>query len=198
MDNSLLVTAECTGDVNVSKSLCDVSRPGNELKPGSSENAKTANVTVEGGSPFQLIQGYSSDDNDEVDAGAASTPVTSGKDNEDSYLNDRNTEIGNQKLISAKGNVNIPHGTEQDSDPRKHHLKVESNPVKQDTDVRGHLVQDDIRGSEFDRVQSSKSHGRSERKRNWSMSPKGRNCSPLGAKKCSPSQRYHTSCFPFK
>ncbi|GJN08654.1 hypothetical protein PR202_ga26597 [Eleusine coracana subsp. coracana] len=79
-DNSLPVTAECTRDVNVPKSLSDVSRIGNDLQPGSGENAKTANVTVEGGSPFRLIQGYSSDENeDEVDAGVASTLVTSSK-----------------------------------------------------------------------------------------------------------------------
>jgi hypothetical protein len=187
----LLVAAECTGDVNVSKSLCDVSRPGDDLQPGSNENAKTANVTVEGGSPFRLLQGYSSNDNEEVDAGAANTLVTSRKDNEHSSLGDRNTEISYQKLASAEGNVNIPHGTEQDGDARMYHLKDECNPVKQDTDVHGHLVQDDLRGSEFDGVQSSKSYGRSQ-----SRSPKGSSSSSLGAKKCSPLQRYPTSCFP--
>ncbi|KAK3147987.1 hypothetical protein QOZ80_3BG0289210 [Eleusine coracana subsp. coracana] len=166
-DNLLPVTAECTRDVNVPKSLSDVSRIGNDLQPGSGENAKTANVTVEGGRPFRLIQGYSSDENeDEVDAGVASTLLTSSKE----------------------GNVNVPHGTEQNGEARKYHLKDESNPVKQDIHVPGHLVKNDSSLSEFDGVQRSNRHGTNQRKRSRSKSSEGRSHSLSGANKCSPSQ----------
>ncbi|GJN08656.1 hypothetical protein PR202_ga26599 [Eleusine coracana subsp. coracana] len=189
-DNSLPVTAECTRDVNVPKSLSDVSRIGNDLQPGSGENAKTANVTVEGGSPFRLIQGYSSDENeDEVDAGVASTLVTSSKGNKHTHVSGRNTEIMHQNVAAnAEGNVNVPHGTEQNGEARKYHLKDESNPVKQDIHVPGHLVKNDLSLSEFDGVQRSNRHGTNQRKRSRSKSSEGRSHSPSGANKCSPSQ----------
>ncbi|TVU47931.1 hypothetical protein EJB05_07549, partial [Eragrostis curvula] len=189
-DNSSLVTAECTGDVNVPKSLSDVSSLGNDLPPGSTGDAKTTNVTVKGGSPFQLIQGYASNDSeDEVDAGAPSTLVILCKDNENTHMSDRNTERGHQKLANEKGNVNTSHVTEQNGEARKYHLKDESRSVKQDIDMPGHLVKDDLCGSdELDGVQRSKRHGRSERKRSRSKSPLCRSPSPLGANKVNPLQ----------
>uniref|UniRef100_A0A0A9CPE8 SFR19-like C-terminal domain-containing protein n=1 Tax=Arundo donax TaxID=35708 RepID=A0A0A9CPE8_ARUDO len=187
--NSSPVTAECIGDVNVPKSVSDVSSLDNDLPPGHGENAKTANVTVEGGSPFRLIQGYASDDSeDEVDACAASSVVLSPKDNQHSHPRDRNTEIGHQKLPNAEENVNAPPGTKQNGEATKYQLKDESNPVKHDTDVFGHLVKKEFNGSEFDGVQKSKRHGRSQRKRSRSKSPQDTSRSPLRINKRSPSR----------
>nr|CAB3496667.1 unnamed protein product [Digitaria exilis] len=174
-DNSSLVTAECTGDVNVSKSASDVSSLDKDLPPGGDDNAKSARVTVDGGSPFRLIQGYASDDSaDEVGAGpgSASTLVILPEDNKHSHPNDRNTEIGYQKHANAKGNVNAPPGTEQNGEAGKYHLDDDSNPVKDVTDVLGHLAKEDLSESEFDGGQ------RSKRKRTRSKSPHGRSCSP--------------------
>nr|CAB3501594.1 unnamed protein product [Digitaria exilis] len=171
-DNSSLVTAECTGDVNVSKSASDVSNLDKDLPPGS---AKTARVTVDGGSPFRLIQGYASDDSaNEVGAGpgSASTLVILPEDNKHSHPNDRNTEIGYQKHANAKGNVNAPPGTEQNGEAGKYHLDDDSNPVKDVTDVLGHLAKEDLSETEFDGGQ------RSKRKRTRSKWPHGRSCSP--------------------
>ncbi|XP_062210356.1 uncharacterized protein LOC133911904 isoform X2 [Phragmites australis] len=176
------VTAECIGDVNVPKSVSDVLGLNND-------NAKTANVTVECGSPFRLIQGYASDDiEDEVDACAASSLVLSPKDNEHSHPSDRNTESGHQKLTNAEGIVNAPPGAKQNDEARKYHPKDESNPVRHNTDVLGHLVKKELSGSEFDGVRRSKRHGRSQRKRSRSKSPQDKSRSPLGRNKCSPSR----------
>ncbi|RLN42480.1 uncharacterized protein C2845_PM01G07490 [Panicum miliaceum] len=185
-ENSSLVTAECTGDVNVSKSVSDVSSLGKDLPPGSGENAKTAHVTVDGGSPFRLIQGYASDDSaNEVGAGpgGASTHVILPEDNKHNQPDDRNTEISYQKHANAKGNVNAPSGTEHNDEAGKCRLKDESSPVKHGTDVLAHLANEDLSDSEFDG-----GHGRRQRKRNRSKSPHGRSCSPLGSNKGSPSQ----------
>ncbi|XP_062216399.1 uncharacterized protein LOC133916647 isoform X1 [Phragmites australis] len=187
--NSSLVTAECIGDVNVPKSVSDVSSLDNDLPPGRGKNAETTNVTVEGGSPFRLIQGYASDDSeDEMDDCAARSLVLSPKDNQHSHPNDKNTEIGYQKLTNAEGNVNTPPGTKQNGEARKYHLKDESNPVKHNTDVLAHLVKEELSGSEFDGVQRSKRHGRSQRKRSRSKSPQDRSRSSLKRNWRSPSR----------
>ncbi|RCV45900.1 hypothetical protein SETIT_9G490700v2 [Setaria italica] len=190
-DNSSLVTAECTGDVNVSKSVSDVSSLGKHLPPGSGENAKTAHVTVDGGSPFKLIQGYASDDSaNEVAAGpdGASTLVVLPEDNKLNHPIDRNTEIGYDKHPNAKRNVNSPPGTEEHVEAGKYHLKDERNPVKHGTDVLGHLAKEDLSDSEFNGGQMSKRHERRQKKRTWSQSPQDRSRSPLGSNKDSPSQ----------
>ncbi|CAL4913267.1 unnamed protein product [Urochloa decumbens] len=190
-ENSSLMTAECTGDVNVSKSVSDVSSPGKDLPPGSGDNAKTAHVTVDGGSPFRLIQGYASDDSaNEVDAGpvGASTLIILPEDNKHNHPNDRNTEIGYQKHATAKADVNSPPGADQNGDAGKYRLKDESNPVKHGTNVLEHLAIEDLSDSEIDRGQMNKSHERRQRKRTRSQSPQDRSCSPLGSNKGSTSQ----------
>ncbi|CAN6290223.1 unnamed protein product [Urochloa humidicola] len=189
-ENSSFVTAECTGDVNVSKSVSDISSPGKDLPPGSGDNAITAHVTVDGGSPFRLIQGYASDDSaNEVDAGpvGSSTLIILPEDNKHNYPNDRNTEIGYQKHATAKGDVNSPSGADQNGEAGKY-LKDESNPVKHGTDVLGPLAIEDLRDSEFDVGQRNKSHERRQRKRTRSQSPQNRSRSPLGSNKGSASQ----------
>ena len=189
-ENSLLVTAECTGDVDVSKSVSDVSSLGKDLPTGSGENAKTALVTMDGGSPFRLIQGYASDDSaNEVGAGpgGASTNVILAEDSKHNQPDDRNTEISYQKHANPKGNVNAPSGTEHNDKAGKYHLKEESSPVKHGTNVLEHLAKEDLSDNEFDG-----GHGRRQRKRNRSRSPHVRSCSPLGSNNGSPSQRYGT------
>ncbi|KAL6593831.1 hypothetical protein ACP70R_048732 [Stipagrostis hirtigluma subsp. patula] len=185
--NSSLVTVECAGDVNLLKSVSDISSLGNDLPPRSGENTKTANVTVEGESPFQLIQGYDSDDSeDEMDAVAASSLVLPPKDNEHSHQSDRNTEIDHKKLIDAEVNVNAPPVSKQNGEPRKYHVKDESNPVKHNTGAVEHLVKEELSDSEFDGMQRCKRHGRNQRKRSRSKSPLDASYSPKG--RCSPSQ----------
>ncbi|KAL6648564.1 hypothetical protein ACP70R_012788 [Stipagrostis hirtigluma subsp. patula] len=185
--NSSLVTVECAGDVNVLKSVSDVSSLGNDLPPRSGENSKTANVTVEGESPFQLLQGYDSDDSeDEVDAVAASSLVLPPKDNEHSHQSDRNTEIDHKKLTDAEVNVKALPDSKQNGEPRKYHVKDESNPLKHNTDAVEHLVKEELSGSEFDGMQRCKRHGRNQRKRSRSKSPLDASYSQKG--RCSPSQ----------
>ncbi|XP_008645057.1 uncharacterized protein [Zea mays] len=190
-ETSLPVTVECTGNVNVSK-FSDVSTEDNAKTADATEdNAKTAHATEDGGSTFQLIQGYGSDDSaNEADAGpgSANTLVTLPEDNLHGHLSDSNTEFDYQKHVNAKGNVNTPHGTEQNGKAENYHLKVESNPVKHGTDVLGHLAKEDTSGSEIEGGQSSKRHGRIQKKRTRSISPQGRSGSPVGANKSSPSQ----------
>jgi hypothetical protein len=187
------VTAECTENVDVSKSISDVSSPGKDLPPGSGENAKTVHATEDGGSAFRLIQGYASDDSaNEADAGPqdTSTLVILHGDNMHSHSSDPHTEVDYQKHVDAKGNVSTPHGTEQNGKAENYHLKDESNVVKHGTDVLGHLAKEDTSDSEFEGSQSSERHGRRQKKRTRSKSPLGRSGSPVGANKCSPSQRY--------
>jgi hypothetical protein len=188
------VTAECTRDVNVSKSVSDVSSMGKDLPPGSGENAKIPHVTVDGGSPFKLIQGYASDDSENAVAAGpdgASTLVLP-EDNKLNHPTDRNTEIGYDKHPNAKRNVNSPSGTEENVEAGKYHLKDEKNPVKHDTDVLGHLAKEDLSDSEFNGGQMSKRYERRQKKRTRSQSPQDRSCSPLGSNKDSPSERYDT------
>lgn len=190
------MTAECTGNVNVSKSISDVSSPRRDLPPGSSENAKTAHASEDGGSAFRLIQGYASDDSaNEADAApeGASTLVILPEDNMHSHSSDQNTEVDHQKHVNAKGNVNAPHGTEQNAKAENYHVNDESNPVKHGTDVLGHLAKEDTSDSEFEGGQSSKRHGKRQKKRTQSKSPQSRSASPVGANKSSPSQRYGAS-----
>ncbi|CAN6307528.1 unnamed protein product [Urochloa humidicola] len=191
-ENSSLVTAECTGDINVSHSVGDISSLGKDLPAGSGDNVKTAHVTVDGGgSPFRLIQGYASDDSaNELDAvpGGASTLSILPEDNKHNHPNDRNTGIGYQKHATAKENVNSSPGTEQNGEAEKYHLKDESNPVKHDTDVLGHLAIEDLSDSEFDGGQRNESYERRQRKRTRSQSPQDRSRSPLGPNKGSASQ----------
>lgn len=185
------MTAECAGNVNASKYISDVSSLGKDLPSGSGE--KTAHATVDGGSAFRLIQGYASDDSaNEADAGPgdASTHVILPEDNKHNHSSDRNTEIDYQKHLNAKGNVNAPHDTDQNGNAGYDHLKDESNPVKHGTDALGHLAKEDTSDFKFEGGQSRKSHGRRQKKRTRSKSPQGRSGSPVGANKCSPSQRY--------
>lgn len=189
-ENSSLVTAEYTGDVNISKSVNDVLSLGKDLPPGGGENAKTAHLSVEGASPFRLIQGYASEDSaNEVDdgPGGASTLLTLPEDDKRNHPSDRSNEIDYQKHADAKGNVNTPHCAEQNGEAEKYHIKDESNQVKRGTGVLGHLAGEDSGDSEFDECQQSKSHGRRQRKRDRSKSPQDRSLSPLGANKYSPS-----------
>ncbi|KAL6867599.1 hypothetical protein ACP4OV_015623 [Aristida adscensionis] len=187
--NSSLVTAECIGGVNVPRSVSDVSSPGNDLPLGSGENAKSANVTMEGGSPFRLIQGYNSDGSeDEVDAGADNNRVPLPKDNEHSHpSDDRNAESGHQRL-TAEGIVYAPPDTRQNGEAKKDHRKDESSPVRHNIDALGRLVREELSGSEFDGMQRSESHGRSQRNRSRSKSPQDMSCSPMGRNECSPSR----------
>lgn len=180
----------------MSKSISDVSSPGKDLPPGSGENAKTVHATEDGGSAFRLIQGYASDDSaNEADAGpgGASTLVILPEDNMHNHSSDRNTEVDYQKHVNAKVNVNTPHGTEQNGKAENYHLKDESNPVKHGTGVLGHLAKEDTSDGEFEGGQSSKRHGRRQKKRTRSKSPHSRSGGPVGANKSSPSQRYGAS-----
>uniref|UniRef100_A0A0D9VR81 SFR19-like C-terminal domain-containing protein n=1 Tax=Leersia perrieri TaxID=77586 RepID=A0A0D9VR81_9ORYZ len=169
--NSSLATAECTGNVNAPKSVSDVSSLGN----GSDGKAKTTNVTEEGRSPFQLIQGYASgdsEDEDDAGAGAASNLVT--ENNEPGHSINANPCIGHQLLTEAAP------CTGRGLEAQEHQLMDKSNPVKHVSDELGHLNKEDLGGNDSDRVQQSRRHGRSQWKRSRGQSPQGRkSCSPL-------------------
>ncbi|KAG8074043.1 hypothetical protein GUJ93_ZPchr0006g42698 [Zizania palustris] len=163
--NSSLATAECTVDVNVPKSVSDISSLGID----SDTKSKTANVSVQGKNPFQLIQGYALDDSeDEEHAGAASNLVLLPENNEPGHSIDINPDIGHCLLTEAAP------CTERINEAQEHNLKDNSNLVKRSSDELGCLAKEDLKGNDSDRVQQSKSHGRSQWKRNRDQSPQGK------------------------
>ncbi|KAL5210967.1 hypothetical protein ABZP36_006590 [Zizania latifolia] len=178
--NYSLATAECTRDVNVPKSANDISILGN----GSGSKTKTAKVTVEGKNPFQLIQGYASDDSEnEEHAGAASNLVLLPENNESGHSIDTNPDIGHRLLTE------VAPCTERINEAQEQQLKDKSNLVKRSSDKLGCLHKEDLSGNDSDRVQQSKRHGTSQWKRSRGQSPQGRRSySPSGEDKNSPSQ----------
>ncbi|XP_052146011.1 uncharacterized protein LOC127765202 isoform X1 [Oryza glaberrima] len=169
--NSSFATAECTGNVNTRKPACDVSNLGKD----SGGKAKTTNVTDEGRSTFQLIQGYASDDSEDEDgAGAVSNLVPLTENNKPVHSIGTNPDIGHQLLTEAAP------CTERSLEDREHQLMSKSNPVKHDSDELGHPVKEDLSGNDSDRGQQTRRHGRSQWKRSRGQSPQGRrSCSPL-------------------
>ncbi|KAF0910894.1 hypothetical protein E2562_004848 [Oryza meyeriana var. granulata] len=149
--------------------------PGPPLGNGSGGKAKTTNVTVEGRSPFQLIQGYSSDDiEDEDGAGAASNLMPLTENNEHGHSIDTNPDVGHQLFTEAAP------CTERSLEGREHQLMNKSNPVKHDSDELGHPVKEDLIDNDSDRGQQTRRHGRSQWNRSRGQSPQGRrSCSPL-------------------